>query len=90
VVGLRHLEFGTLEGILGCVAAGIGISMLPRGVVEPAAREGRIAIHELPPKDADVETVFVRRRDAFISSALDCFLHCTRSHPPLLSADAAE
>ena len=34
VVGVRRIEFGTLEGILGCVAAGIGVTMLPRGVVD--------------------------------------------------------
>ena len=34
VVGVRRIEFGTLEGILGCVAAGIGVTLLPRGVVD--------------------------------------------------------
>ncbi|HYD98074.1 MAG TPA: LysR family transcriptional regulator, partial [Alphaproteobacteria bacterium] len=29
----RRLEFGTLDGILGCVAAGVGVTLLPRGVV---------------------------------------------------------
>ncbi len=28
------IEFGSIEGILGCVAAGMGISFLPRSVVE--------------------------------------------------------
>jgi hypothetical protein len=53
-------------------------------------RDGRVAVHELPPKEALVETVFIRRRDAFISSALDCFLRCARQRPVLLPADAAE
>lgn len=51
------MEFGTLDGILGCVAAGMGISLLPTAVVEhapPAAqpagltltRSGRAALGE--------------------------------------------
>jgi DNA-binding transcriptional LysR family regulator len=30
VVATRRLEFGTLDGIVGCVAAGIGVTLLPR------------------------------------------------------------
>jgi DNA-binding transcriptional LysR family regulator len=29
----RHLEFGTLEAIFGCVAAGLGITLLPRALL---------------------------------------------------------
>lgn len=88
VVGLRRLEFGTLEGILGCVSAGVGASLLPKGVVGPAWRDGRVAVHALPPAEACVETMFVRRRDAFVSSALAAFLQCARPAPA--RADAAE
>jgi DNA-binding transcriptional LysR family regulator len=88
VVGLRRLEFGTLDAILGCVAAGIGISLLPRGIVEPAWRAGRIALHELARDEAEVATVFIRRRDAYVSSALDAFIGFARAKPA--AADAAE
>jgi LysR family transcriptional regulator, cell division regulator len=76
--GLRQLEFGTIDGILGCVAAGLGVTLLPRSIVEPAARSGRVALHALAPKDARVETLFIRRRDGFTSSALTAFLDCAR------------
>ncbi|MGX1675899.1 LysR substrate-binding domain-containing protein [Streptomyces sp. NPDC055400] len=33
-VGVRCTEFGTLDGILGCVGAGMGVSLLPAAVVE--------------------------------------------------------
>ena len=70
MVGLRRLEFGTLEAILACTAAGLGATLLPRGVVEAARQHGAIAIHALPPAEARVETVLIRRRDAYVSSAL--------------------
>jgi DNA-binding transcriptional LysR family regulator len=76
IVGVRRLDFGSIEGILGCVAAGIGVTLLPRRVVGPAWRERRVAVHELPLADSVVDTVMVRRRDAFVSSALAAFLRC--------------
>ncbi len=88
IVSLRMLEFGTLDSILACVGAGIGITMLPRAVAARAVRDGLVAVHDLPPSDALVETVFIRHRDAFRSSALDAFLHHAR--PPARHADAAE
>jgi LysR family transcriptional regulator, cell division regulator len=81
IVDLRRLEFGTIDGILGCVAAGIGVSLLPRSVVAQAAREGRVALHALPAEEAQVATVFIRRRDAFVSSALEAFLDRARPTP---------
>ncbi len=93
VVGVRRLDFGSIEGILGCVAAGVGISLLPRSVVESAWREKRIIIHELPPAEARVDTIFVRPRDAFVSSALAAFLERARpalAVPRLSRADAAQ
>jgi DNA-binding transcriptional LysR family regulator len=87
IVGVRMLEFGTLDSILACVGAGIGITLLPRLVVEAAARGGRVALHALPAAEALVDTLFVRRHDAFVSSALTAFLATMR---PLEQAAAAE
>ena len=81
VVGLRRLEFGTLEAILACTAAGLGATLLPRGVVEAARQHGAIAIHALPPAEARVETVLIRRRDAYVSSALAAFLRYAIPEP---------
>lgn len=78
VVALRRLEFGTLEGILGCVAAGIGITLLPEVVVASARQAGFVATHSLPAADAQAQTVFIRRRDGFLSSALARFIECVR------------
>ncbi len=88
IVGLRLLEFGTLEAIFGCVAAGLGVSLLPRALVGPVLRHGRVSIHALPASEAMVETVFIRRRDGYLSSALSAFLQQVRSSSAL--AEAAE
>lgn len=78
VVGWRRLEFGTIDGILGAVAAGVGITLLPRSLVAARVRAGEVASHALPENEALVDTVFVRPRDAFVSSALAAFLACVR------------
>ena len=62
--------------------------VLPRAVVEPAWREGRVALHTLPAAEAKVTTVLVRRRDAYVSSALNAFLHAVRGDHPLARAAA--
>ncbi|MFX8381776.1 LysR substrate-binding domain-containing protein, partial [Acinetobacter baumannii] len=74
VGGTRLLEFGTLDALLACVAAGVGVTLMPRSVVGPRWREGRVAVHDLPRDSGLVETLFVRRADGFVSSALSAFL----------------
>lgn len=88
VAGLRRLEFGTLEAIVGCVAAGLGLTLLPKALIGPVWRDGRVRVHELPPAEAAVETLFIRRRDAYLSSALAAFLRAAR--PSQLRAEAAD
>lgn len=78
VLAPEPLEFGSIEAIIACVSAGVGITLLPRGVIADATRAGLVTVHELPPELAHVETVFVRRIDGYFSSALATFLHSVR------------
>ena len=71
---IRRHELGTLDGIVGCVGAGIGITLLPFGVVQPALQEGRVAVHSLGGHCAQAPTVFIRRSDGYVSTALSLFL----------------
>ena len=78
VVRVRLLEFGTLEAIVGCVKAGLGITLLPRALIGAVWREGTLAVHELPEATGRAETMFVRRPDERASSALTAFLDHVR------------
>ena len=82
----QPLEFGSLETIIGCVAAGVGVTLLPKSVIMPAWREGRIVAHELPPEQARVDTVFIRRSEVRETSALAAFLMIARPSPLKLVA----
>jgi DNA-binding transcriptional LysR family regulator len=82
----QPFEFGSLEAILGCVAAGVGITLLPKAVITSLCREGRIAAHELPPEQARVDTMFIRRSQNHLSSALAALLAIARPTRPKLAA----
>ncbi len=62
-VPYKIIEFGSIEGILGCVAAGMGISFLPRSVVDSSRVQENISIHNLPTGIANMTTWFVRRKN---------------------------
>lgn len=68
------MELGTLDGILSCVAAGMGLTLLPRAIAEKDELKRSIRCHPLPDEFARVTTVFIRRHDAIATSALTAFL----------------
>jgi LysR family transcriptional regulator, cell division regulator len=79
IVDVRPLEFGSLDAIVGCVSAGIGITLLPRSVVAAAERAGEVTLHALPAQDAMVDTLFIRHRDSYETSALSAFMRLVRA-----------
>jgi LysR family transcriptional regulator, cell division regulator len=51
---------------------------MPRRVVSAAAASGQVAVHAFP-KDLDhVETLFIRRHDAYVSRATAAILEMSR------------
>src|SRR5437879_1323940 len=72
-----RFELGTLDGMIGCVAADMGVTMLPRAVV---GRNDTVSIHALTPTQSRVDTVFITRRAAHQYSALQGFASCLTSN----------
>lgn len=58
------MEFGTLEGILGCVAVGLGWTLMPRRVVEKSPHAVDLVIKTLPADVGQVPTGMIYLRDA--------------------------
>ena len=67
------MQFGTLDGLLGCVAAGMGVTLLPRVVVESARWRDSIRALALTDVPARAETWLIRHRDAVSSPAMGRF-----------------
>ncbi|NIK71812.1 MULTISPECIES: LysR family transcriptional regulator [unclassified Paenibacillus] len=80
IIPVKLMEFGSLETIIGCVSAGLGISLLPRSIVTEQEQQGQIRTHAIPSKHGHVTTVFIRRKDALMTPALSAFLTEMRAH----------
>lgn len=74
IVPEKIMEFGTLDGIIGCISAGLGISLLPRSVVDKHVKEGLLIKHSIPERYGKVNTIFVYRKDKYLSASLEKFI----------------
>jgi LysR family transcriptional regulator, cell division regulator len=84
-MGLRYqiLEFDSLDALVTCITAGVGVTLLPDALVERIWQDRSVAVHALPQDQAKVEILFVRRRDRHPASALNAFLKMVRQIPGL-------
>ena len=64
---------GSIEAILACVSAGMGVTMLPRSVVKEKG-DKNLKIIPLSDDRGKMTTVFIKRRDTLTTKALSNFL----------------
>jgi DNA-binding transcriptional LysR family regulator len=69
----RIMEFSTIETIIGCVSAGMGITFLPRSVLSGNLASDKVSIHPLPAEVAHVTTRFLRRKNSVEPKTLSAF-----------------
>lgn len=81
-----RFELGTLDGMIGCVAADMGVTMLPRAVVERDHVNPDISIHTLSAAQSRVDTLFIQRRSAHQYSALQGFVACLGKREEVIAA----
>jgi LysR family transcriptional regulator, cell division regulator len=68
----RVLEFGTIEAIIGCVKAGMGIAVMLQAITK--GHDHSLTLTPLPQKYSSVPTTFITRKDVFYSAALGKFI----------------
>jgi len=78
-----RFELGTLDGMIGCVAADMGVTLLPRAVV---GRNETVSIHTLSAAQSGVDTLFIQRRSAHQYSALQGFTSCLNKGDDVIAA----
>lgn len=78
LIPYRIMEFSTIETIIGCVSAGMGITFLPRSVLGGNLASEKIAIHSLPADVAQVTTRFLRRKNSVEPKTLSAFREVVR------------
>ena len=69
----RIMEFSSVETILGCVLAGMGITFLPRSVFSSGIYDDTIDLFPLPTQVAAMPINFVTRKVMAESKALEAF-----------------
>jgi len=74
IVPKQVMEFGTFGTIIGSVAAGIGMSILPESSVAQYVAEQQVYAHAIPKPFQDITTVFIRRKDSYITNTLQSFM----------------
>ncbi len=64
------MEFGSHEGLLGCVSAGLGVTLFPISLINKLNYNNKIMIYKLPKKISNLGIHLIKRKDTFTSKAL--------------------
>ena len=75
----RIIEMTSWHAILGCTAAGMGVSLLPRMVLTTMPHPEFISVHKLPPELSRAPTMLIWRKGAR-SPKLDALLGVLQEH----------
>jgi LysR family transcriptional regulator, cell division regulator len=76
----RIMEFNILETILNSVSLGLGITLVPESVVKYLSTAGKVYYHPIPEKYSRISTVFIRRKDAYMTSSMRSLLNTIEEH----------
>ena len=60
----RTIELGSYHAMLGCVAAGMGIALLPKSVLATFPENMRLKVHKLPKGESRIEVALIWRKGA--------------------------
>ncbi|HEK9101675.1 LysR family transcriptional regulator [Bacillus pfraonensis] len=74
IVPRKVMELNSLDGIIGCVKAGLGVSMLPREVAEQFDSHGELVRTPLLNENRFIPTYFIYRKDSVKTAALCKFI----------------
>lgn len=73
-VDTQVLDMGTQEGILGCVAVGLGFTLLPRKVAEDSRYINDLNLELLSDQYSKVPTLMITHKGAMVMAGLDTLL----------------
>lgn len=71
---IKKMEFGTIDGMLGCVKAGVGIALVSKTIANQYKDDQNIIVYPLTGKYQKVSTIMIRRNDVPVSNALSKFI----------------
>lgn len=71
---VQVMEYGTIDAILACASAGMGLTLLPTALLEQWGARHAVSALPLPGQEGEADTVMVRRTQSYVSGALRAFL----------------
>lgn len=81
----RRIEIASFHAMLGCVVVGMGVSLLPRVVVDTFPERQRLSLHPLPPDIARAQSTVIWRKGAR-SPKLNALLEVLSRHAADINA----
>lgn len=75
IVPKQIMAFGTFETIIGSVAAGLGITIIPESTVYDIVKQGQLHMHRIPDKYQRIQTVFIRRKETYVTHSMQQFMN---------------
>lgn len=76
---LKKIEFGTIEGMIGCVKAGLGVALVSKHLAYQLNVSNTLQYHHVPEQFRYVETGFICRKDVTPTIALQRFINTTKN-----------
>lgn len=73
------MELGTLDGMLGCIAMGLGCTLMPRWIPLHSRHRNDLVVEALPEHLAQIQTLMIRRRDSLSMKAMDTLFEAARN-----------
>ncbi|WP_239615509.1 LysR family transcriptional regulator [Cohnella mopanensis] len=74
IIPKQIMEFGTFGTIMGSVAAGVGITIIPESSITDLVANGTVFCHSIPEPYREITTIFIRRKDSYLTHTLQCFI----------------
>lgn len=74
IIPKRVMELGTFDMILAGVQAGIGLTILPKTSVKNHLDLSSVFCHLVPVPYRKITTVFIHRKDIFVTSTIQAFI----------------
>jgi len=74
ITNFKVMEFGSFETILSSVAVGLGVTFVPKSAVSRMAERDMIRVHHLPDKYSHINTIFIRRANAYLTTTIEKFI----------------
>ena len=69
----KNMEFGSHEGILGCVSAGLGVTLFPVSLIYQLNYNDKLRIYKLPKNIGNLSIHLIKRKDVVTTRAMTEF-----------------